>query len=683
MIVVLMIVIFGRANVRDNVNDGPAELIEEPAETPVVENTPEPPPEIDNTPVYNPDQTWAIYWYLCGSDLETRGGFATSDIDEMLQVTSLPENITIVIEAGGARQWQNGIDPNSNSRFVYDKDGYRLVEQNPAANMGDRYTLESFLRFCTDNYPADNQVVIFWNHGGGSVSGVIFDERYGFSSLTLPQIHQAFEAVTPPSHENPPFELVTLDACLMATIDMAATLNGFSRWMVASQELVPACGWDYHGFLQALVDDPGMSGMQLGMAICDTFFNDCSASGNADDITISLIDLCAIDNLLSAYVDIGAESLFSACNDITFFGEYGRAARKAISFGGNNAWDGYTNMVDLGDLVRNADVLLPEYGNALLDALDECVVYMLNGPLRKNATGLSFYYSYNSDYEDLRSYISRTDDTPFHWFYDYNITGELSDEGMRYVESLMREYSRPPEITRRIIPSTEEFNLDGHPLRHTSTGDAVLELDPAIVNALSGIYCYIAYFDIDNEIILLLGRVNNFDADWERGVFSDTFDGMWGCIDDTLVFMELTEIGDDYLLYSIPVKLNGEEHSISVSYSYATGEYEILGARRGIDDNGMADRITRSLVPGDVIEPLHYALFDMDDYDEEFTIMAVESLVVTENTRFHIEDMGDGYFIYIYEMVDLQNNSFLSEPAAFLVEDGLIYLLELDMSSVG
>ena len=661
-------------------NDDPYEAIEEPVETPVVEETPEPPPEIDNTPVYHPDQTWAIYWYLCGSDLETRGGFATSDLEEMLQVSPLPENITVIIEAGGARQWQNGIEPNSNSRFIYDSDGYRLIEQLPSANMGDKDTLEAFLRFCTENYPADNQVVVFWNHGGGSVSGVIFDERYGFSSLTLPQIRQAFEAVTPPSHDNPPFELVTLDACLMSTIDMAATLNGYSRWMVASQELVPACGWDYHGFLQALADEPGMSGMQLGMAICDSFYADCLTHGRADDITISLIDLTVIDNLLSAYADIGAESLFSACNDITFFGEYGRAARKSISFGGNNAWDGYTNMVDLGDLVRNAEGLLPEYGNALLEALDECVVYMMNGPLRKNATGLSFYYSYNSDYDDLRSFISRTEDSPFHWFYDYNITGELSDEGARYVESLMREYSRPMEITRRTIPSSEEFDLEGYPLRHTSTGDAVLELDPAIVNALSGIYCYIAYFDIDNEIILLLGRVNNFNADWERGVFSDTFDGMWGCIDDTLVFMELTEIGDDYLLYSIPVKLNGEEHSLSVSYSYATGEYEILGARRGIDDNGMADRITRSLEPGDVIEPLHYVLFDMDDYDEEFTIMAVESLVVTENTRFHIEDMGDGYFIYIYEMVDLQNNSYLSEPAAFLVEDGLIYLLELDMS---
>ena len=41
--------------------------------------------------------SWAVYWYLCGSDLESEGGFAT----ELLEV-ALPENVTVVIETGGA-----------------------------------------------------------------------------------------------------------------------------------------------------------------------------------------------------------------------------------------------------------------------------------------------------------------------------------------------------------------------------------------------------------------------------------------------------------------------------------------------------------------------------------------------------------------------------------------------------
>lgn len=46
---------------------------------------------------------WAIYWYLCGSDLESKHGSASADIDEMLSVM-LPEGIKVVIETGGASE---------------------------------------------------------------------------------------------------------------------------------------------------------------------------------------------------------------------------------------------------------------------------------------------------------------------------------------------------------------------------------------------------------------------------------------------------------------------------------------------------------------------------------------------------------------------------------------------------
>lgn len=49
--------------------------------------------------------SWVIYWYLCGSDLESNAAAATTDLQEMLQVT-LPENVKVVIQTGGAKKWQ-------------------------------------------------------------------------------------------------------------------------------------------------------------------------------------------------------------------------------------------------------------------------------------------------------------------------------------------------------------------------------------------------------------------------------------------------------------------------------------------------------------------------------------------------------------------------------------------------
>ena len=173
------------------------------------------------------DGSWAVYWYLCGSDLESEGGF-----------------VTVVIETGGAAQWQNEvIDGSLLQRYVYDSEGLTLVDEQPSASMGDSETLEEFLRFARENYPADRTAVVFWNHGGGSVSGASFDELYDYDSLTLGEMYEAFSAVWEPDTEAPPLELVGFDTCLMATVDTAYTFCDLSHYLVASEETEPANGW--------------------------------------------------------------------------------------------------------------------------------------------------------------------------------------------------------------------------------------------------------------------------------------------------------------------------------------------------------------------------------------------------------------------------------------------------------
>lgn len=85
----------------------------------------------------------------------------------------------VVIQTGGARRWHHsGISSQHIGRYVY-RDGE--LEQSgrlPQANMGDGETLASFLAFCKENYPADHQVFVFWNHGGGSIGGVANDENF-------------------------------------------------------------------------------------------------------------------------------------------------------------------------------------------------------------------------------------------------------------------------------------------------------------------------------------------------------------------------------------------------------------------------------------------------------------------------------------------------------------------------
>lgn len=609
--------------------------------------------------------TWAIYWYLCGSDLESNGGFATSDLMEMMEV-ALPENVRVVIQTGGAKTWQNNVvDADVLQRYVYDSEGLTLVDELPPASMGDAATLTDFLRYCKQNYPAEKTAVLFWNHGGGSVSGAAFDERYGYDSLTLDEMQTAFGRVWEADENNPPLELVGFDTCLMATVDVVGTFAGTARYLVASEEVEPANGWDYTGWLGALAADPAMDGAALGEVICDAYYAGCQAVGTHSNATLSLTDLTRTGPLLEAYEAFGAEALAAACEDPGFFSRFARVAAQSENYGGNTREQGYTNMVDLGHMARQGTGLLQTAGD-VLNALEDCVLYRVSGPYRAESTGLSCYYSYNGDLNDLYGYTNVGAGQAFKYFYSYELTGQLDDNGMEYISDL--NYEELPQIQ-----SLATMGWDGMPLQVDENGVSHLTLGPEADSILAGIGFSLYYFDEENDIMLLLGTDNDMNADWENGVFSDNFRGVWGGIDGHMVYMELCFEGEDYNLYSVPVLLNGEPYNLQVAYDFTTEEWSILGARQGIGEAGMSDKELRLLQPGDTLTTIWYlSSYSGEDGLEAY---AVEELTVTADTAFAEMELPDGRYGMVFEMRDAMDNYAYSDSVFFLCEDGKISTL--------
>ena len=123
-------------------------------------------------PAAKAKETWAVYWYLCGSDLESENGFAMGDLAETLEV-ALPDNVKVVVQAGGSKTWNNDLlDASGLFRLERSGDEIGVVGKAGRASMGAPETLRDFLRFCEKNYPADHKVLILWDHGGGSSGGL-------------------------------------------------------------------------------------------------------------------------------------------------------------------------------------------------------------------------------------------------------------------------------------------------------------------------------------------------------------------------------------------------------------------------------------------------------------------------------------------------------------------------------
>ena len=606
----------------------------------------------DDTPGQSMDggDSWSIYWYLCGSDLETNFGCATADLGEMEKVT-LPKNVNIIIQTGGARHWQNeAISADKIQRWLYNSEGLKMLEELPAANMGKTETLSDVLSYGHENYPADREGVIFWNHGGGTTGGVAYDEVYRYDSLSLKEIGQAFEGIW--GEEK--LELVGFDACLMATIDVAAALEPYANYMVASQELEPGIGWEYSGWVSALAKDPKMDGAELGIAICNSYLAGCEDADCDEQVTQSVVDLTKVQPLLDAYEAFGQEALVELSEDPDFFARLGREARSSENYGGNSAQSGYGNMVDLGHFARKTAWLLPS-AQGVTDALEDCVVYTVAGAYRPEASGLSCYYSFSGNLIDFYGYLRQGTGKSLKYVYAYGLAMEYLSAASGFLEDL------------GIIDLPEKETVytmgwEDAPIYVDDEGCAVLELGEEASAVLTAVDFEL--YRVEEDRIIMLGVDDDMQYDWENGIFKDIFWATWGALDGHLVYMELMQSAENYNTYAVPVALNGEEYNLIVVYDFVAEAWEILGAAQSVDDAGMGGKDLRPLRPGDEITTVYYVQTgDTWQWQEQ------DTFTVTEQTRFETVDLDDGNYALVFQMYDGSGNVAYSQPAYYEVTD--------------
>ena len=241
---------------------------------------------------------WTILIYMCGSDLESGGGYATSDLTEILSVSNQPDDVNIVIETGGASSWRKY---NISSSYLerYHVSNKSLVKDASlsSANMGLSSTLQSFLEYGLTTYPAEKTGLIFWNHGG-AMRGVCYDEKYSSDCLTNSEVKTALANAFNSTGRNSSdkLEWVGYDACLMQVQDIAEFNSQYFNYMVASEESEAGNGWEYNTWVDDLYADKPTE--TILTAIVDGFISSTnSSSWSGSDQTLSWLNL----SYMSAY----------------------------------------------------------------------------------------------------------------------------------------------------------------------------------------------------------------------------------------------------------------------------------------------------------------------------------------------------------------------------------------------
>ena len=628
-------------------------------------------------PKMGDEGVWTVFVYLCGTDLESYNGMGTGDFEEMMN--SVPsDNVRFVVQTGGTAEWFiDGIDSEKIQRFVVTSGNMELVDETSEAGMGKPETLGDFIQWGTENYASEHMGLILWNHGGGSITGVCFDEKDNADSLSLAELDSALYDGFNASGRK--FDFIGFDACLMGTVETANVLATYADYMYGSEETEPGSGWDYAEIGSYLAENPSADGAELGKVVCDSFLAACAAQNDDDLTTLSVIDLSKMDDFLVSF-NTFAKEMYEAGEDASGRAQLVRGIEAADNFGGNNKSEGYTNMVDMGGIIDAGEGYAAS-AQAARQALDSVVVYSVTGSTHEGASGLAMYYPLSIEGSNELGIFGQVCISPYYLaFIDrqnqsgagtlpdggYDDSGLYDDEGeWTYGENeddgywdYMDDYEQTGES--QYITFEQEPTLD-------ENGTYYFQLDENGYNNAASVSALIYEVTEDGESMIELGETIDVNGDWDTGVFEDYFDGSWLSLSDGQnLAIYIADSTEDYVVYTSPITLNGEETNLRFKQYYADGTVEVEGAWEGIDENGAAARDVVKLKDGDVIVPIYYA-YSMEG-DDEFAFQGNE-FTVSGNIEINYGLMESGDYLYAFCIDDIYGDYLVTDPVMFNVDE--------------
>ena len=330
----------------------------------------------------NGADTTTIMVYMCGTDLESRSGMATKDIQEMLSA-DLSDNINLLLYTGGCNRWRNNIISSDVNQIYQVKGGQLSLLENNMGNgaMVDPKNLTTFIKYGAKNFPANRYDLILWDHGGGSNAGYGYDEKYARQpGMNLSLLNDALK------DGGVKFDFVGFDACLMATVETALVSAQYADYMIASEETEPGVGWYYTSWLNAYSKDPSMDTLHLGQSIIDSYTKACMETAPSQETTLSLIDLAEVQNTVP-----GALSAFAKDTSSMLRGDEIQTVTAARGETREFATSSKIDQVDLVNLARNIG---STEGEALSKVLLDAVKYNRTSRTMTNAYGISVFFPY-------------------------------------------------------------------------------------------------------------------------------------------------------------------------------------------------------------------------------------------------------------------------------------------------
>ena len=624
-------------------------------------------------PIYSETHTEYVTNTVVVADMD---GAATTDINEIIAAQQIAnsDKVEVVIQTGGAKHWtDNTINPNRVQRFHVKNGRFEEEESYPSFNMATRESVADFLKYCNEKHDADHKIVVFWDHGGGT-SGYGQDEIYN-SILSISDMKGAFSDAVKADPENPPYDIIGFDACLMATAEVVSAFDGYGKYFVGSEETEPGQGWYYIRWLRALAEDPSMNAAEVGLNIVDSYM-DCYAGMDKSEfmqqigysnrsVCQSLLDISATTEVYDAYEELVDKVLEDTAKDSDALTNLSRAAKGSLHYG-SSSYDCF-NLVDLGLMCDNLTSYYPNEAAKIKQAMDKAVVYNRAANSLEESQGLSIFYpsqakNINTVYSVMDYIENFTEDESLKALYFYKIAGCLTDE----MEEALKAEGKP---VLEALDTSSLNELEKAAAEITSEGNFSVAVNESAEKLIEDYYLSVARIDYSDHSITDYGMLNCVDI--KDGKMNTAFDGKWLCLEGQPLAPEIVNDTNSGTTYRAPVLIDGSDGYLMFYYNKADGSFDITGGYL-TDEEDTADLIGRNvsdLSIGSKITPVYeYALMDNQTVGRR-TGKAVK---YKEDTTVEMKSLANGEYLSAIRFNDVRGDAFNTGVVGFDMANGAI-----------
>lgn len=669
-----------------------------------------------------PGQTWTVMLYQDADDKVLEQDIWI-DFQEAEKVGS-SDRVNIVAQldryVGGFRGDGDWTDTR---RYHLQRDDDLTRTNSPYQSIGEvdmsnPQVLVDFVVWAVENYPADKYVLIMSDHGLGWPGGWTDPEPSGAPRVNVPlaraigdamylnEIDAALQAIRDRTGIDA-LELVGMDACLMGHMEVFAALAPHARFAVASQEVEPAVGWAYTSFLGELVNNPDVTGRELGQWIVDSYIvgdqritdsnlraqfvgrGGVSAQQLAAQLEQS-ITLAAVDlsQMPAAMEGLNRFALQLQSMDQRAVAKARNYAQPFTSIFGQNVPASYI------DLAHFAALLVRETGDAnlrtsveeMFGTFQNMVIAEKSGPKKPAATGLSIYFPnsqlYSSAAAGPASYVpvserfagvSLWDD-----FLNFHYTGRgfQDSAGSLAVPDRSAVIEAPGAGVIELSPLAVDIDT-------VLPGEFILMSADVDGENLGYIYLFAGFYDREANSIMVIDKdfidsgdtreVNGiYYPDWGEGAFTLEFDWepiVFGINDGqsrALALLEPQTYGETpeqavYTVQGMYTYADGEQRRAQLIFSNETLQQVVAFAETGGDSDTAITAAPREIVPalGDTFTVFEH-WYDLDSNGRLVDLAYEEGGTLTfgETTwTYDVLDGPAGEYAIGYIVEDLDGNS--------------------------